>query len=322
MHCLVKILRVAFPFAFTAAVLLTVPPGCQSKPSLKQDQAEISLDTLYETFLQDSIYTPLISLDTLYKYYDTLHLERDIYFFYQGDLLMDATTFQRRLSEEIMRSHLEQQQVKFFKPKQDVFIGYDEATNDTVKWDKFPIRFCIRKSSFSSVPSGYEALRSNLLQAMANWSGVCNVKFDYVEAADIAANHRPFNLDFIVQMENPGRPVWEAAAAFFPNTPPALRVLRIMPLYWSTPKDKVGILRHEIGHILGFLHEHAARVDLAPLECRQYYPETVLPGKPVIVEYDAMSVMHYFCGGAGTMEMSFSKNDSLGFAAIYGKNQN
>lgn len=296
-------------------------PGCganERAPGIRH--AYITLDTLPDETIADSMYTGFLSLDTLYKYYDTLQIQGEVYFIYQGDLIMKASVFQRRLMNEILSSNLEQVQRKLHKTQQDLVIRYEQATNDTIRWKKFPIRFAIRRSSFGTMNAQYVAVKENLLKAMNDWSAVCGVRFQYVADADNSSSLETFNLDFTVEFLNPGRPVREVATAFFPNDSPSMRVLRVLPLYWTTGKDRVGIFRHELGHILGFVHEHAAYVNLAPLECRQYYPESVLPSRPVVSTYDSMSVMHYFCGGAGTQELGFSKNDSLGFIKIYGKN--
>jgi hypothetical protein len=201
---------------------------------------------------------------------------------------------------------------------QKVIIEYDVKKNDTIKWDKFPIRFAINKASFNTVSGGYDSLRKNMLQATRDWTNLCKVNFEYIENSDQKADRSKDSLDFIISYKVPGRRSNEEASSFYPNDLRELRSLFIFPAYWKSKNNTAGILRHEIGHILGFRHEHASRSNLVPLDCIERYSELDIPSKPVTV-YDSFSVMHYFCGGAGTRAMKFSRYDSLGFTTVYGK---
>jgi hypothetical protein len=77
--------------------------------------------------------------------------------------------------------------------------------------------------------------------------------------------------------------------------------------------NRVGVLRHELGHVLGFRHEHIRSG--APAEC---------PGDDEAVklfpfgEYDPRSVMHYFCGPVGNPDLRFSAGDRKGAQQLYG----
>ena len=54
------------------------------------------------------------------------------------------------------------------------------------------------------------------------------------------------------------------AAAFFPTYPPLRRRVLIDPSYFADDLsfDRVGVLRHELGHVLGFRHEHIVAAHL------------------------------------------------------------
>ena len=72
-----------------------------------------------------------------------------------------------------------------------------------------------------------------------------------------------------------------------------------------------GVLRHELGHILGFRHEHTRDQAQAPhcFEDSNFRPAT---------EYDAASVMHYpHCNGEGNWSFELTQLDKRGAAFFY-----
>ena len=91
------------------------------------------------------------------------------------------------------------------------------------------------------------------------------------------------------------------------------RRLLVFPEYWKSPYHKVGVLRHELGHILGFRHEHIRSG--APPSCPD---DEAAWGAVPITEYDPRSVMHYFCGGKGSHELEITDVDRAGAVAWYG----
>lgn len=71
-----------------------------------------------------------------------------------------------------------------------------------------------------------------------------------------------------------------------------------------------GVMRHELGHVLGFRHEHTRRgEDYFCFEDHNYRPGT---------EYDTRSVMHYpQCGGDNDWSLEFSEYDREGARYFY-----
>lgn len=72
-----------------------------------------------------------------------------------------------------------------------------------------------------------------------------------------------------------------------------------------------GILRHELGHVLGFRHEHT-RSESGAWFC--FEDDDFRP----ITEYDAASVMHYpQCNGEGNWSLELTENDAIGAGFFY-----
>ena len=139
------------------------------------------------------------------------------------------------------------------------------------------------------------------------WTDACNdcgVRFTHVVKSDGAPGSA--GLSFRVRYHDAGGQY--IAAAFFPHDPPAERVIQIDPSYFSTSFDKQGVLRHELGHVLGYRHEQARGVPGCLREGTQWQPLT---------PYDPKSVMHYFCGGAGSLRLELTDIDRAGHRKLY-----
>lgn len=299
---------------FLLGIVLSLYSCQEAADSAEQAENQFLLvDTIPVTAVPDTV-SLLLSLDTLYKYFDTLQLNGKAYFLTEGDILMPARQFQ----EEMMRLQTEEvpEEFQFFREKaQKVIIRYDVKTRDTIKWGRFPVRYCIDKRSFQPVANGYEIVKTAIARASSDWSNLCKVRFEYLPAFDEAPGNAT-GLDFIVKYRQTGGSGY-VASAFYPDSPVEERLLYIYQGYWNSPDDKAGVFRHELGHILGFRHEHASRMDPVPLACRMRYGADQFPTRSLTV-YDSFSVMHYFCGGAGTRTKLFSARDTVGFRMVYG----
>lgn len=74
----------------------------------------------------------------------------------------------------------------------------------------------------------------------------------------------------------------------------------------------VGVLRHELGHVLGWRHEHTRPESGDCFEDSEWVP--VGRGN-----YDAFSVMHYpQCNGRGDWSLTITSDDAIGAACVYG----
>ena len=158
----------------------------------------------------------------------------------------------------------------------------------------------------SFTPGERQIVAADLMAAARSWVDACPtcaISFSQVDASGTEPTFR------VVKSADLGGLV---ALSFFPNDPPDMRLVRITPLYFQLGAGSfspIGVLRHELGHVLGYRHEHIADVPGCANEDDQWR---------ALTGYDNKSVMHYFCGGGGTMALDLTAADIAGHAALYG----
>lgn len=169
------------------------------------------------------------------------------------------------------------------------------------------LSYCI-SNSFSSTQ------KSQLIAAMASatdsWSSRIAVTFIYNSAQDSSCNTSNNNVLFNVE---PYEGNDFHAIAFLPNSSRPLRRLRVADSAFTTTqggRDLDGILRHELGHILGFVHEHLR------VGC-----DTEDGGDTrVVTAYDVNSVMHYpECRPSESGGYRQTELDYRGAMSVYGQ---
>jgi hypothetical protein len=179
-----------------------------------------------------------------------------------------------------------------------------------VRWPPGTVlTYCVLLNTFPR-QEWYEELVANMPLATADWEAVCGVQFRYVPELDTSPSVRPEGVLFPVRYISAGGAF--IAASFFPNDPKNRRRMLIDPSYFTTSFDHVGVLRHELGHVLGFRHEHIRSG--APAVC----PHEDTTGTINFTNYDPQSVMHYFCGGVGSKNLEITAVDRNGAQQLYG----
>jgi hypothetical protein len=147
--------------------------------------------------------------------------------------------------------------------------------------------------------------------ATRSWSDRIGAGFRYVPAEDVNCNATNTQVVFDVSPAPQGATYF--ARAFFPNDQRAQRNLLIAGAAFTTTqggRDFQGILRHELGHTLGFRHEHiwsSTCADESTDDARQ------------LTEYDVDSVMHYpQCRPVNAGGYRQTDHDYQGAVSLYG----
>jgi serine protease len=182
--------------------------------------------------------------------------------------------------------------------------GQDAIWNSSQKRE---LTYCVS----TTFGSRHAQVVTEMQAATGAWEQVANVDFLHVASQDASCTASNANVMFDVRPVNVNGEY--LARAFFPNEPRAGRNVLIDESSFQLGSGNlslVGILRHELGHTLGWRHEHTRPDSGTCFEDNDWRPLT---------SYDRFSVMHYpQCNGGGDWSLTLTNLDKNGAACAYG----
>jgi len=223
------------------------------------------------------------------------------YYLFEGDLLLSREEVRNTLRDGA-GSHPNA------RPRKGTELIVSMEGNGPAIWPvgHRALTYDIDKSSFPD-DATYQQVVGNMTQAARDWVAACptcGVSITRIAAHD-AAPHEG-DATFIVSYSQASTDV--IAVSFFPSDPVQKRHLYVFPGYLTTSFDHVGVLRHELGHVLGYRHEHIRKEAGCQSEDGAWKP---------LSPYDPHSVMHYYCGNGGTLSLKLTDFDKTSHRNLY-----
>lgn len=185
-------------------------------------------------------------------------------------------------------------------------IGSKKIYDVWSKGERKRLTYCISDAFGENKEDTIKAMKLATQDWMDTGAGI---RFIYKSSEDFNCDPENKKVTFDIRPVNFGLYL---ARAFFPNYKREQRNILIdVSSFEYSFVALTGFLRHELGHVLGFRHEHISK------EANGSCPED--GNFNPLTEYDQLSVMHYpQCGGKNNIhDMILSELDKNGILSVY-----
>ncbi len=181
----------------------------------------------------------------------------------------------------------------------------DERWSDA---QKLKLTYCVS----TDFGPHYDLVVGAMAAAAADWESAAGINFRHLPSEDGACGANNPNVIFDVSPMSDGPYL---ALAFYPSDPREWRNILVHSSSFQDlwPYTLTGIMRHELGHALGFRHEHTHLEADPEADCFENFSWRAL------TPYDSASVMHYpQCKGSNRGDLVLTAYDQQGVASVYG----
>ena len=224
---------------------------------------------------------------------------------------------------ESLRAYYDEYMAAWEAANAEVAVATNPLTVNVVggKWDvydasrKLNLTYCVSRQSFGA---NYDRVVREMAAAAGAWEAAANLNFTHLVDQDGNCTASNPNVWFDVNQVTGQQYV---ARAFFPSSGRAERNVLIDTQAYGNMGvwTLTGVLRHELGHTLGWRHEHA-RWESWSIFAGCF--ESLFGGFAAVNAYDAKSVMHYpQCNGKQTGDLVLTQGDIAGAQSVYGAPQ-
>lgn len=223
-----------------------------------------------------------------------------------GDMVVDSEEGMRAIYESFLDSVDAVDGDGLSTTDQSLIVNRVGSRDD--KWSASAARnitYCVSRTSFGS---RYNTVVAAMNSATAAWEATSNTNFVHNTAQDNNCTASNSAVVFDVRQVCSGQYL---ARAFFPSNGRSSRNVLIDCSSFGgiSPYTLTGILRHELGHTLGFRHEHTRPEAGTCFENNAWRALTT---------YDSASVMHYpQCNGSNNGDLVLTSRDRSGARALY-----
>lgn len=184
------------------------------------------------------------------------------------------------------------------------------------------LKYAIDFSSFKGNKNEYHQVQDEFYQAREDWENLCGVSFFYKVEMDerIENGFVPKETFFIIERSQTNYNGF-LASAFYPFSNSQNRRIILYPKFFECSIEKrLGVLRHEIGHILGFAHEQKRSFKDCALDGSSAEDNDLMATDYIAFgPYDSLSIMHYNCDKEGPDNNVFSAQDSISALMFFPK---